>query len=227
MSKAKQSKIANRPMHLTTMPSALLARRLRSSLWCQKQVVASDRGRSRKYMPPARAHFESHAPRQGIWREAMTIRTTEAKQQEYPEAEITATAKPDRRDPCHSKNIPEARLEMISRFPIPALATRRPEMRYSRKMNSTLQRPAQAQASFHALPDHEGKYANRAVQLIAGRCNFRAEATVIRRSGTGDAGRRASRVPSLPMRAINHFRQPAIPDGGRSPEIYASGDSSY
>ena len=108
---------------------------------------------------------------------------------------------------------------MISGIPIPVLATRRLKMRYFKKMNSTLQRPAQAQASFHAIPDHEGKYANRAVQLIAGRCNFRAEATVIRRSGTGDAGRRASRVPSLPMRAINHFRQPAIPDGGRSPEI--------
>ena len=30
------------------MPAALLARRLRSSLWCQKQVVAGDRGRSEK-----------------------------------------------------------------------------------------------------------------------------------------------------------------------------------
>jgi|GEM_PF-1527024 len=168
-----------------------------------------------KYMPPAMAHFESHTPRQGIWRDAMTIRTTEARQLEYPEAEITATAKPDRRDPSHSKHIPEAPLEMISGIPIPVLATRRLKMRYFKKMNSTLQRPAQAQASFHAIPDHEGKYANRAVQLIAGRCNFRAEATVIRRSGTGDAGRRASRVPSLPMRAIHPFRQPAIPDGGR------------
>jgi hypothetical protein len=35
-------------MHLTPMPSALLARRLRSRLWCQKQVGASDRGRSRE-----------------------------------------------------------------------------------------------------------------------------------------------------------------------------------
>jgi hypothetical protein len=43
-------KWANGAVHLTTMPSALLARRLRSSLWCQKQVVAGDRGRSaRKY----------------------------------------------------------------------------------------------------------------------------------------------------------------------------------
>jgi len=33
-------------MHLTPMPSALLARRLRSRLWCQKQVGAGDRGRS-------------------------------------------------------------------------------------------------------------------------------------------------------------------------------------
>ena len=69
----------------------------------------------------------------------------------------------------------------------------------------------------HAIPDHEKKYANRAVQLIAGRSNFRAATTVARRSGTGDARRRASRVPSLPFSAIHHFRQPAIPDGGRSP----------
>jgi hypothetical protein len=71
------------------------------------------------------------------------------------------------------------------------------------------------------------KWANRAVQLIAGRSNFRVEATVARRSGTGDAGSRASRVPSLPFTAIHPFRQPAIPDGGRSPEIYASGDTSF
>ncbi len=39
-------------MHLTPMPSALLARRLRSRLWCQKQVGASDRGRSAKMNTP-------------------------------------------------------------------------------------------------------------------------------------------------------------------------------
>ena len=57
--------------------------------------------------------------------------------------------------------------------------------------------------------------ANGAVQLIAGRSNFRVDPTVVRRSGTGDADSRASRVPSLPFLAIHHFRQPAIPDGGR------------
>jgi len=72
----------------------------------------------------------------------------------------------------------------------------------------------------HATPDHEKKYANRAVQLIAGRHHFRAEATVTRRSGTGDAGRRASRVPSLHFLAIHPHRQPAIPDGGRSAQDY-------
>ena len=61
----------------------------------------------------------------------------------------------------------------------------------------------------------KNKNANRLVQLIAGRHRFRAEATVTRRSGTGDAGSRASRVPSLPFSAIHPFRQPAIPDGGR------------
>jgi len=35
----------NDPMDLTTMPAALLARRLRSSLWCQKQVAAGHRER--------------------------------------------------------------------------------------------------------------------------------------------------------------------------------------
>ena len=70
-------------------------------------------------------------------------------------------------------------------------------------------------AVFQAIPDHEGNIANRAVQLIAGRPDFRAEATENWRSGTGDAGRRASRVPSLHFRSILHFRQPAIPDGGR------------
>jgi len=68
---------------------------------------------------------------------------------------------------------------------------------------------------------------NGLVQLIAGRHHFRATATVIRRSGTGPADRRAGRVPSLPFSAINLFRQPAIPDEGRSPEIYASGDSLF
>jgi len=38
-------KMANGPMDRITMPAALLARRLRSSLWCQKQVVIRHRGR--------------------------------------------------------------------------------------------------------------------------------------------------------------------------------------
>ena len=40
------------------------------------------------------------------------------------------------------------------------------------------------------------------------------------RSGTGPAGRRAGRVPSLPFPAIHPPRQPAIPDEGRSAEKY-------
>jgi len=80
---------------------------------------------------------------------------------------------------------------------------------------------------FHTMSDHERKRANRAVQLIAGRSVIRAEGSVTWRSGTGDARGRASRVPSLPMPAIHPLRQPAIPDGGRSPEIYASGDGPF
>ena len=158
-------------------------------------------------------------------------------QAEYPEAAITTSGSPDRRDSCHSKNIPEARREMISGFPIPALATARLKREYSSRMKpqaaiqlrrskakrntiSSLRDQKQAQATFHAIPDHEGKCANRAVQLIAGRQHFRAEGAATWRSGTGDAGRRASRVPSLPFSAIHPHRQPAIPDGGRSAAIY-------
>jgi hypothetical protein len=113
-----------------------------------------------------------------------------------------------------NKNISEARREMISGFPIHALSALR------------LMR-TETQATFLAPSDHEENIANRLVQLIAGRSNFRAEATVTWRSGTGPADRRAGRVPSLPFRAIHYPRQPAIPDEGRSPEIYASGDSPF
>jgi len=41
-----ERKSANRPMDRITTPAALLARRLRSSLWCQKRVVIGHRGRS-------------------------------------------------------------------------------------------------------------------------------------------------------------------------------------
>ncbi len=50
------------------------------------------------------------------------------------------------------------------------------------------------------------------------------------RSGTGDAGSRASRAPSLLFSAINPFRQPAIPDEGRRCQqlLYATlSDHSY
>jgi hypothetical protein len=53
------------------------------------------------------------------------------------------------------------------------------------------------------------------MQLIAGRYHFRVQAALTRRSGTGPAGRKAGRVPSLPTFAIDPHRQPAIPDGGR------------
>ncbi len=39
------------------------------------------------------------------------------------------------------------------------------------------------------------------------------------RSGTGPAGRRADRVPSLPFPAIHVFRQPSIPDEGPNTEF--------
>jgi len=65
------------------------------------------------------------------------------------------------------------------------------------------------------------KKANRLVQLIAGPWGVSMNANLtFDRSGTGPAGRRAGRVPSLPFLAIHAPRQPAIPDEGRSPEIY-------
>ncbi len=56
--KQLKKKMANGPMHLTTMPAALLARRLRSRLWCQKQVVAGDWGRwAKKYCATVTPHL--------------------------------------------------------------------------------------------------------------------------------------------------------------------------
>jgi len=43
-----------------------------------RQPAIPDEGRSQKNMPQATAHFESDAYRQGIWRDAMRIRTTQA-----------------------------------------------------------------------------------------------------------------------------------------------------
>ena len=154
-------------------------------------------------MPPANIDFESDTERQEIWRRAMTDWTAEAARAIYPEAGFTATVTMDRRASSRRNNIPEPRLDMISGIPIPARSDRRPM-------------PAETPAQWEATPDHDTKNANRAVQLIAGQHMFRAEFSASRRSGTGDAGSRASRVPSLPTFAIHHFRQPAIPDGGRS-----------
>ena len=117
-------------MDLIPMPAALLScllLPLRGQESRQKQVGIGHRGRSQKNMPPATAHFESHAPRQAIWRDAMRIRTTEASQEEYPEAEITATAATDRAASCHSKNIPEARRENDFRFSESRACHRPPE----------------------------------------------------------------------------------------------------
>ena len=168
-------------------------------------------------MPPAIAHFEVRANCQGIWSKAMTIPTTEVRPPEYSEAEITTTAMTDHRAFCHSKNISEARLEMISRFPNPALATVRPKREnfnsmqpqadvdrarfphfdQRRQLAATFQRPARAQASFHAPSDHERKCANKLVQLIAGPSGVSMNTNLtFHRSGTGPAGRRAGRVPS-------------------------------
>ena len=54
------------------------------------------------------------------------------------------------------------------------------------------------------------------MQLIAGPWGVSMNTDLtFHHSGTGPAGRRAGRVPSLAMRAIHQTRQPAIPDEGR------------
>ena len=81
---------ANRPVHRIPVPSGLSSCLLLAQEIMPKASRDAVTGDVRqKYMPPATADFESHADLQGIWHEAMTLRTTEAKQQEYPEAEIT------------------------------------------------------------------------------------------------------------------------------------------
>ena len=84
-------------------------------------------------MALAIVHLECETDRQIIWRDAMRIRTTEATRGIYPEAVITMTAIPDRRSACHSKNIPEARIDMISDSPNPVLATASPRREYCSK----------------------------------------------------------------------------------------------
>jgi len=105
-------------------------------------------------MPPAIVYFESEAEHQEARRDAMRNRTTETRQQEYPETEITATVPTDRRASCHSKHIPESRPEMIAGFP--------------NRLTSESHR-RQTQARLHAISDHEQKMANRAVDLTTGK----------------------------------------------------------
>jgi len=74
-------------------------------------------------------------------------------------------------------------------------------------------------ATYVSLSKYQKK-ANGLVQLIAGPWGVSMNTNLtFHRSGTGPAIRRAGRVPSLPFLAFNHFRQPAIPDEGRSQKI--------
>ena len=56
----------------------------------------------------------------------------------------------------------------------------------------------------------QARPANRWPSGVSMNTNF-----TFHRSGTGPAGRRAGRAPSLPMPSIHPPRQPAIPDEGR------------
>jgi len=104
-------------------------------------------------MPPANNDYESGTDRQETWRSAMRDRTTKALKPEYPETGFTTTATLDRRGSGHRNNIPEPRTEMISGIPIPARSQHRPMQ-------------PETQARFEVTPDHEGKSANRAVEVI-------------------------------------------------------------
>jgi len=66
--------------------------------------------------------------------------------------------------------------------------------------------------------------ANKLVQLIAGQWGVSMSTDLtFHRAGTGPAGRRAGRVPLLPMPAIHSPCQPAIPDEGRWKQKYCVG----
>jgi len=111
-------------------------------------------------------------------------------------------------------HIPETRFELIAGFPNPVLANPRRKQEYSSRMKqeSTLQRSAGPQARIHGISDRQRNHANKAAQGIAGPSvvSMNTDFT-FHRSGTGPAGRRAGRVPSLPILAIHPLRQPAIP----------------
>ena len=65
-------------------------------------------------------------------------------------------------------------------------------------------------------PKMKTKWPNRLVQLIAGPWAVSMNTNLrFYRSGTGPAGRRADRVPSLGFPATHPPCQPAIPDEGR------------
>ena len=75
--------------------------------------------------------------------------------------------------PLPEKYIPEPRLYMISGSPNPALASTRQERMKSSRMNSTLQKSSQTQATFHAPSDYKRKSANRAIDLTLHRRHVR------------------------------------------------------
>ena len=79
---------------------------------------------------------------------------------------------------------------------------------YPSNMNPEATRP---QARIHGISDRQRTPANKAAQGIAGPSvvSMNTDFT-FRPSGTGPAGRRAGRVPSLSTRPIHPLRQPAI-----------------
>ena len=189
-------------MDRITMPSALLSCLLliplRGQESCQKQVVIRHRGGSQRNMGlPA---YGTQYPSATILGTELCVRSEQIQTPLHCRLNTMGMIN-SRGTVFATADTSEAHFPMIASLRGPRF-----------------QAAIAQQTRFHTMADHERKRANRAVQLIAGRSVFRAKATVIRRSGTGPAGRRAGRVPSLPLYAIHPLRQPAIPDGGRSPK---------
>ena len=138
-------------------------------------------------MAQAIAHSESLDSRHRILRDATQIRTTEPRQQEYPEAKITTSATPDRHASYHSNYIPEPRIAMIPGFPTPVI----PSSRQHRKRHSILRRTMMKICEQDSPPNDSPSAVSMRTDLT------------FHRSGTGPAGRRAGRVPSLSIRSIH------------------------
>jgi len=154
----------NRAMQLIPMPSALLARRLRSRLWCQKQVGIPDRGRSPRNIGLP-AYGTRHAsttilateqsPRSTSLRtphncrpKTMSQGATARRPREHDFAGDRWQDFRDGNDICHSRHT-EANRAMKTDVQVGSFRAAEPQ-----------------QLRFHAVLDHDRKSANRPMDRI-------------------------------------------------------------